>query len=156
MPSGKKHALATCIAAGMLSPFIYLSGQPAAHTLAFTAGCMAGLVISPDLDVRHRDTHAETIMRRSLGCLGGGIWNLLWLPYAYLIPHHRHPLSHWPILGTAVRLLYLFALPLIVYWLVAPRLGWTPADLFWQPVLWWAVGGLALVDALHWLMDRLL
>jgi uncharacterized metal-binding protein len=64
---------------------------------AFTA------VVTPDLDVRHRDTHSETIMRWSGGCIVGAIWNLLWLPYDYIIPRHRHPLSHWPILSTTIR-----------------------------------------------------
>jgi len=155
MPSGKAHAIATCAAAGALSPVLYLAGQSLPTTLAFAGGCLLGLVVTPDLDVRQRDTHAETIMRRSGGCLVGAIWNLLWLPYAWLIPRHRHPLSHWPVLGTALRLAYLLAAPALAWWVIGqfiplpalPRLALTP-------LTWWAIGGMALVDALHWGMDR--
>jgi uncharacterized metal-binding protein len=137
------------------TPIIYLADKSVPHALAFAGGCMLGLVVTPDLDVRDRDTHSETIMRRAGHCLGA-IWNLLWLPYAWLIPRHRHPLSHWPLLGTALRLLYLMIVPTLL-WLglryfvplpPLPHLALTPAT-------WWAVGGLALVDAVHWGMDRL-
>jgi uncharacterized metal-binding protein len=116
---------------------------------------MVGLVVTPDLDVRDRDTHAETVMRRTGRCLGA-IWDLFWLPYAWLIPRHRHPLSHWPILGTALRLVYLLAVPALLWWgmgqlLPLPTLPW----LVLTPLTWWAIGGLALVDALHWGMDRI-
>ena len=88
-------------------------GSRSPTALAFAAGCAVGLVVTPDLDVRQRSTHSETIMRHSGGCLGGVLWSLLWLPYAYLIPRHRRPLSHWPVIGTALRLLYLLAVPAV-------------------------------------------
>jgi len=156
MPSGKIHAFATCVTAGALAPVICLTGQPITTALGFAAGCMIGLVVTPDLDVRQRSTHAETIMRRSGGCLVGALWNLLWLPYAYLIPRHRHPLSHWPILGTVLRLVYLLAVPAVAWWVlghiialpVLPHLALTP-------LIGWGIAGLALVDMLHYLMDRI-
>ena len=155
MPSGKAHALATCLTAGMLAPAVYLAGQPVTTALAFAAGCAVGLVVTPDLDVRYRDTHSGTIVRRSGGCLIGMLWSLLWLPYAYLIPRHRHPLSHWPVIGTATRLLYFLAVPALAWWVMGhiislpalPRLALTP-------LAGWGIAGLALVDALHWGMDR--
>jgi uncharacterized metal-binding protein len=141
--------------AGAGAPLIYLlTGQPVTTALAFAGGCMLGLVVTPDLDVRQRDTHAGTIMRHSAGGCLGGLWRLLWLPYALLIPKHRHPLSHWPILGTALRLVYLLVVPVLIWWVIGhflpmpdlPRLTLTPLAV-------WAIGGLGLVDTLHALMD---
>lgn len=150
MPSGKSHAISTCLVAGVLAPTIYLIGVPIQDTLALTAGCIVGLVVTHDLDVRHRDTHSETIMRWSGGCIVGAIWNLLWLPYAYIIPRHRHPLSHWPILGTAIRLAYLLAIPALLWWIfhLAFTLPVSPS----LTIAGWGIGGLALVDAVHWAM----
>ena len=157
MPSGKAHAIATCLTAGALAPVVYLAGQPVTTALAFAAGCAVGLVVTPDLDVRLRNTHSETIMRRSGGCLVGLLWNMLWLPYAYLIPRHRHWLSHTPFLGTVLRLVYLLAAPALTWWVVGhiiplpalPRLALTP-------LIGWGIAGLALVDTLHWGMDHVL
>lgn len=116
---------------------------------------MVGLVVTPDLDVRYRNTYSETIMRHTAGRLAGGFWDWIWLPYAYLIPRHRHWLSHAPIIGTALRLLYLLAIPALLWWVLGhiltlpalPQIALSPAAL-------WALGGLALVDALHWVMDQ--
>jgi uncharacterized metal-binding protein len=162
MSSGKVHALATVAAAGIATPALaLLAGQPVTTAAAFAAGCLAGLVVTPDLDVRYRDTHAETVVRRSGGCVAGALWNLLWLPYAYLIPRHRHWSSHAPVIGTALRLVYLALILALFWWGLGallrgiltlpdlPRLALTPAT-------WWALGGLALADALHWGMDRVL
>jgi uncharacterized metal-binding protein len=156
MPSGKIHAAATVIAAGVVSPLLALvARQPVEHAAAFAAGCMVGLVVTPDLDVRHRDTHSETIIRRTGGCFPGALWNLFWLPYAYLVPCHRHWLSHAPLLGTALRVIYLLLVPALFWWILGhflpmPRL---PAIAL-TPTIWWGLGGLALVDALHALMDK--
>jgi len=157
MPSGKIHALATCIAAGAISPLIYLSGQSIPNALTFAGGCIIGLLVTPDLDVRHWDTHSKTILRRSAGSLAGALWNLIWLPYARFIPRHRHPLSHGPLQGTALRVAYLLALTALIWWLLGyvfpmPALS----HLALTPAIWWALGGLALVDVLHWGMDMFL
>ncbi len=162
MASGKVHAAATAAVAGLSGPLlVLLAGQPLERAAAFVAGCALGLVVTPDLDVRHRDTHSDTIVRRSGGCLFGALWEMFWTPYAYLIPHHRHPLSHLPLLGTALRLVYLFGVPALLGWLLCEVLGACPevnwAALVSTPpyeLLAWAAGGLALVDALHVALDR--
>jgi uncharacterized metal-binding protein len=155
MPSGKVHAITTCLAAGTLSPVVYLATQSIPTALAFAGGCVIGLVVTPDLDVRQRDTHSESIMRRAGGCIGA-IWNMLWIPYAYLIPRHRHPLSHWPVIGTAIRLAYLLAVPALAWWVIGHIIALPPLPhLALTPLTWWAVGSLALMDSLHWLMDCL-
>jgi len=154
MPSGRVHAFATCVAGGTLAPIIYLTGQPIFQALALAGGCLVGLVVTPDLDVDHR-TYSDRVMTRSTGGLIGALWRLFWLPYAQLIPH-RHPLSHWPILGTVLRLFYLLFIPALLWWIVG-RLIPLPGliDLIRLPFIWWLITGLTLVDALHWGMDRI-
>ncbi len=157
MSTGKIHAYATAAAGGAMGSLLFFVGHTSFPQAAFFAsGCLAGLVIGPDLDVRHF-THAEGVLRSSAGSAGrllAGIWYALWWPYARLIPRHRHPLSHFPLVGTLGRVLYLL-LVLCLLWFLAGSLVPLPAPSF-PPAdsgLWWALGGLALVDALHAFMD---
>jgi uncharacterized metal-binding protein len=155
MPSGKIHALSTVIAAGITVPLLVASaGQSWGHAAAFAVGCLANLLVNPDLDVPS-GSRAYVIMRRTGGTLLGKLWQLFWYPYAcWLIPHHRHPLSHLPILGTLIRLVYLLGVPALAWWVVGhfvplpslPRLAITLE-------LQWAVMGLIFADTLHTLMD---
>jgi uncharacterized metal-binding protein len=135
-------------------PVLYLVGHTSFPQAAcFAGGCLAGLVIDPDLDIRHF-THAEYVLRHSAGRFLAGLWYGLWWLYARLIPYHRHPLSHFPLVGTLGRVLYLLLVVELV-WFLAGRLVPLP-PLSWPPATsgtWWALGGLALVDGLHALMD---
>ncbi len=110
--------MSTAFAGGIFAPVLYMLGHvPAAELLAFAAGCLAGLIITPDLDIRHF-THAEQIVRRSGGRAGNflaGLWLALWWPYSHLVPYHRHALSHMPVLGTALRVLYLSVILALLY-----------------------------------------
>lgn len=152
MPSGKSHAIATVVAGGVTAPLLFVAGQPAANALALAGGCLLGLIFNPDLDVRRRDTHSDTIMRHSFGRFIWRVWDLLWKPYAYMIPNHRHPLSHMPLLGTALRIVYALSLPALAWFLLGRIVALPP---LWPlpAVVWWGLGGLALVDGLHALMD---
>jgi uncharacterized metal-binding protein len=159
MSTGKVHAFATVAAGGTLSAgLIVFAHLEPASTFAFAAGCLTGLIVNPDLDIR-RFTHAEAVVRSSGGRMGkwfAGLWYALWWPYSHLIPYHRHLLSHLPILGTAVRILYLAAIFALLYWLA----GWLfplpqiqPISPLLVPLFWWSFAGLSLVDALHAFMD---
>ena len=96
------------------------------------------------------------VVRSSAGRLLAGLWFAVWWPYARLIPRHRHPLSHFPLVGTAGRVIYLSAI-LVLLWFAAgfmapmPALSWPAPD----SALWWGLAGLAVVDALHALMDAI-
>lgn len=149
MPNGATHAKATvalAIAGGFLS---YQLGHSGLHALAFTGGALAGLVLTPDLDV-DRGCISYEIVRQSAGRPAGWLWKTYWRPYGKLI-RHRSKLSHLPLVGTALRLAYLAVLPALVIWYAS---GAPPRPAFPDWALW-AVGGLALADALHYLMDRL-
>jgi uncharacterized metal-binding protein len=156
MSTGRVHALATVVAAGASGPLLFSLGHfPLGGAASFVAGCMLGLVITPDLDIRH-GTHAEEVVRSTVGGFFAGLWFALWWPYAHIIPRHRHPLSHFPLLGTAGRVLYLCLLLGLVWFglgflVPLPPLYAPPAE----SGLWWALAGLCLVDTLHAMMDVL-
>ncbi len=157
MSDGKTHAIATGLAAGAVGSSLYfLGGEPLNIAAAFTTGCLLGLVITPDLDMRH-PTESQHLVRKTGGCLAGLVWTWFWWPYAHLlIPSHRHPLSHLPLIGTALRLGYAIALPAMLWWALG-RFTQLPALTLpsLTPLGLWALGGLALSDTLHTFMDVL-
>lgn len=116
--------------------------------VGFALGGFSGLILSPDLDVPQM-THSEILMFRRFGPLGW-LWFVFWWPYAKMIPH-RHFLSHFPLVGTLLRLAYLCWPCLVILWLT----GFWPLEI--PPVLW-DIGrgflwGLVLSDILHWIAD---
>jgi uncharacterized metal-binding protein len=158
MASGKAHATASILLtlpAGMLA--FGLGGDWDAAT-ACAVGSLAGVVLSPDLDVDD-PTHSNYIVGKYLGCIGAAAWFAFWWAYAKFIPH-RSPLSHWPVLGTLLRLLYIVVLSAPIWFLITlflfgsgeslPTPG--PALEKW---LWWAILGLMLSDTMHYIMDYL-
>jgi hypothetical protein len=56
-----------------------------------------------------------------------------------------------PILGTAIRLLYVAVIPLLLYLLGDLPFALPPIP----PVLAWSAAGLALADILHFLLDSI-
>lgn len=139
MPTGRTHTSATIIAAGALALgaalLIYQTGRP--EFAALPIGALAGLLLSPDLDVE-RGSISNHHARR-IGCVFGALWRWYWWPYAKIAKHRG--LSHAPVLGTLIRLVY-------IGW-------WIP--LVWRPMPWAWVGafavGLAIVDLIHIGMD---
>jgi len=77
----------------------------------------------------------------------GGLAHLYWWPYGYLVGH-RSALSHGPILGTAIRLVYGWG------WLVWPLWQWADggSDLAAAVLLAIVVGAL-VNDAAHLALD---
>jgi uncharacterized metal-binding protein len=158
MAKGSVHALATVVAGGVITPgLVWLGHVEVVQALAFAGGCLVGLIINPDLDIR-RFTHAEEVVRVTGGRAGGflaGVWYLVWWPYAHLVPFHRHPISHLPLVGTVGRVLYLGALLGLLYGLLGLLLSLPPlpVQVLTSTNFWWGFGGLALVDSLHTLLD---
>ncbi len=114
---------------------------------ACALGCLAGIFLTPDLDQETRSRSESMLIRGTFGL--GYLWLLLWFPYAKLIKH-RSPLSHFPLLGTALRLIYL------ALWLCIPAyFGYrvsAPTPEIWM-LLGWGVVGLALSDFGHYVFD---
>jgi uncharacterized metal-binding protein len=179
MSKGIVHARATLALAAAGGLFAYTQGQPLPQVLALAGGTLSGLLLTPDLDVDDGCISNE-IVRNVLGRRAERAWALFWRPYGLMLPH-RSRLSHLPVLGTAIRLIYLAILPALIWWLTNAALaagvltngllanGLFAAGIFssamatvaalTQPALpaWtaWAVGGLALADTLHYLMDQI-
>jgi uncharacterized metal-binding protein len=152
MPNGNAHASATILLAaglGMLS--LTLRQDPLMTTTALVGGCLAGLVLTPDLDV-DRGSISHRIVKKSAGLLIGFAWHLFWYPYSRIMPH-RSWYSHMPIFSTFIRVAYLFALPALLWWLASSAIN---LPVLRVPVWAWfptAFTGLVLSDTLHAVMD---
>lgn len=156
MADGETHNLVSKLsalpAAGIA---ITLTGDWAMGA-AVALGCLSGMVLTPDLDCIETPvvTKAEEWMRKVP--LLGIIMVWYWMPYAMLIPH-RHALSHTPVLGTLLRLVYLTPLLLMATALVyayGPE-GAVITMYQWlrSPVMFGWVLGLMISDFMHYLFD---
>jgi uncharacterized metal-binding protein len=115
MASGRNHDRAITITTPIILAAAIASGHADIAIIVTPAYYLGGMYLSPDLDLVSRPYKRWGFLR----------W--LWLPYQRLIPRHRHWLSHGPVIGSAVRLLYLAALVSPI-WLVFPGLqqvDWT-------------------------------
>lgn len=95
MPSGRTHDQITL---GMLPGIALLTlilSRSASLTLCLSGAFLfSGLMFGPDLDI-------YSVQYKRWGWL-----RVIWLPYQKLL-HHRSWLSHGPIIGTVLRLVYL-------------------------------------------------
>lgn len=150
MSAGKVHTQASIILAG--SFLLTGAGEPA-------IGALIGILISPDLDVDNGFT-ADTYIRNQFGRALEFVWDIVWWPYRKLFKHGSFA-SHFPIVGTLGRLVYLFVVGLLVPYfilsLVIPGAWSVAAELNW----WWErisahprlFIGLAGADLIHWALD---
>lgn len=148
MPSGKAHARDSIMLSVLVAPVtLYATHDPLA-SVAVSVGCLAGIPLSPDLDL-HVRTVAESLP------IVGRVWQLVWFPYERVIPH-RSWLSHFPIVGTIGRLAYLATVVwLVCHALVNPHLSWLAVTmtLYNHPLVWWIVIGLSISDTYHFVRD---
>ena len=150
MPSGKIHsALTLSTASGVIAPYaiVQVGGNP----WMYVAGCLAGIMVMPDMDVDNgniSDYYIRKIFRPAQW-----LWRLFWTPYALLIPH-RHNISHFPILGTLIRIGYVFLVLNLINILFRSILSmFDTVSLVW---IWdWSFFfGLAHVDTIHFVVDK--
>jgi len=148
MPTGRTHAAMTAIAALGIYWVSTQAGYSREVTLAMAGGCMAGVLITPDLDV-NQPVRSHYVVKRKFGSLAAAVWWLVWYPYGRAI-NHRSWLSHAPIIGTALRLAYMS----LIAWLVLMVTQKIPAgpDLDTTLFIWFALG-LTVSDVLHWIAD---
>ena len=126
MPSGRTHDRITLWTLPLVSGATLLATGNSTLTLIVAGGYLfGGLMFGPDLDI-----HSVQFKR-------WGWFRWIWLPYQGSVPH-RSPLSHSPITGTALRILYLLVLVGFVSGLGLAllnqiwQLGWTWSDIFQQ------------------------
>jgi uncharacterized metal-binding protein len=145
MPSGKAHTALTLAAlSGLVAPYavVNLNG----NIYSYVCGAIAGILITPDLDV-DKGNIADTMIRR-VSRPAQWAWRVFWQPYGWLVPH-RHFTSHFPILGTSLRIGYIFSIINILLWVV--NIFDTESIVFWWD--WSFFFGLCHVDAIHFLTD---
>lgn len=145
MPKGPTHTRATVglTVALSIASFAYVPRIGPA-SLAMIPGCLLGILVSPDLDVR-RGSYSHFLIYKYIGVIPERVWFYFWFLYSRMIPHHRSLWSHGPIIGTLIRVIYIIFLTggfclLAQYFVLAP-------------LFWFFVGGLALSDLLHEIMD---
>lgn len=114
-------------------------------------GCLLGMILTPDLD-QVAISFSEWGMVKKLGPLGF-FWMGLWYFYARAIPH-RSPLSHLPILGTAIRVVYTASL-LVAAWAILGRPILPPMPVWGWAFLLGGFEGLVVSDTGHFLLDLL-
>jgi len=156
MPSGIIHAAITTVAAGGLYWGLSQAGYPDHTTMAAAAGCMAGILLTPDLDVDN-PTRSHYVVYRKFGAAPFLVWLAIWYPYGKAIGH-RSWLSHGPIISTIIRLLYLSIFVLLLAQippLVGYKMPWDQWLTYQTKTLAMvAILGLMVSDTLHWAADN--
>lgn len=160
MASGITHARVASTGAVLLTASaaaLYAAGYPAHIAAGVAVGAVAGLLVSPDID-HHVRTHEEQRIYRMFGPVVGALHQVYWLPYEKVFDHHgqRHALtlgakrgvSHWLVIGTLTRFVYLLAPLLLALWVAGvplPPWAWPFGVAMFAA---WAVQ-----DALHLVWD---
>lgn len=141
MSSGREHAAAS-LGLALIS---LVEKRSVEDHLTGSTGYVLSLFISPDLD--QGTSYYGGRLIRSASPLFFHVWMLFWRPYSILIPH-RSWISHFPIIGTVIRIIYL-TLPLLLF-----MESWKSLVELYQWILtsqlFWA---LIKADLLHFLMD---
>lgn len=147
MPNGDVHNAATLVLGAATIPLVLLT-YPPETTLLYAGGVLLGIFMTPDLD--QSEIHAVTpqeMVGRYLGSYTEYIWRFIWYPYGMLIKH-RSWISHFPIIGTILRLAYLYGWYLLICWMFR-----IPAVWYQPPIP--LVAGLCAADTLHFTLDQL-
>jgi uncharacterized metal-binding protein len=141
MASGKNHDRSILFTSPVVA-IVVGSHSLELGIVAASAHLLGGLYLSPDLDLK------------SIPFKRWGVLRVLWLPYQKLIPCHRHWLSHGVIVGSVVRLLYLAAL-LLPMWFIFPGLQQVKWMITWEKAIAFWVG-VELSALNHLLLDGLI
>ena len=160
MPSGATHAKWSAVLAVPCFGAGYLLTRDPVVGGACAAGCLLGIPMTPDLDQEGLSAAEHRIVKYTLGL--GFLWAMVWYPYARICPH-RGALSHWPLLGTAGRLLYLAlyvgllaAVGAYFDWWAWPQASapsWLSPESPGARAALWALVGLVVSDTAHWAAD---
>lgn len=144
MPCGKTHAKFSLMLAPVVAVATLAITRDPMYAIAGGLGCLAGIPLTPDLDQEGISSSEYWIIKWTLGL--GFLWTMVWFPYALLCPH-RSFISHFPIISTLIRLMYLSFFVTIAYYLGL----YLPAI----PIIYliWFVAGLIVSDSVHWALD---
>lgn len=152
MPSGKVHYSywkEAIPVIGIISVVSAVTSKDLLLGSSVMLGYLFGRYIDPDLD-QIGITEAEGRLIKDLKLFGVFIV-AYWLPYGYIMKH-RSFLSHFPVVSTFIRIIYMF-LPVIVLLALRPDLLSYSPILF--PFLSGIFGGLAISDLIHYMLDTI-
>lgn len=137
MPNRKTHLVGSFGMVGMIG--IYAALLPMEHAIPMALGVATGFAVTPDLDQEGPGGFRKQ----------RGLWNKYWYPYGKAFQHSDSSVSHWPIVGTFTRVVYLLWLPMGII------LVWYPDMIgrYWQISLAW-FAGLCLADLFHVVLDK--
>lgn len=152
MPGGKVHsAITLATLSGVLSPWLVVN--LGGNEYMYAAGVVTGLLVTPDLDI-DKGNFSDTILRR-VSLPAQLFWRMAWTPYGKAIPHRSH-LSHFPFLGTLLRLGYILLVVNLINFLSFAIMQYfgiiDSVSIVW---LWdWSFFfGLCHADICHWAAD---
>jgi uncharacterized metal-binding protein len=155
MPNGRVHTNVTLMIAATYSAGALVTLS--IGNLEYVAGALLGVLIHPDLDVDHGKVVTYKLLRKA-GIIPYHTWRTVWYMYRRSLKHGGD-LSHFPVVSTIGRIVYLFLTVIVVpYILLAPVLHLN----LWYELNWWAwlvivhykvTLGLMTADFFHWLLD---
>jgi uncharacterized metal-binding protein len=133
------------------------------HCIEYGIGALAGIPFSPDLDVDNGFI-GDKLIRSKLGRVGPileKVWDVTWHVYRKSLKHGG-PLSHFPVVGTVGRIVYLYFELVVAPTLIMslyPGLVDIQYELNWWLLLimsgWRIILGLCGSDFIHWGLDIL-
>lgn len=155
MPNGRIHAINTAmLTVASIGAIPVLVGNYGLSMWALPLGAFSGILISPDLDV-DGGNESDFIIRKKFGTVPQALWRVFWFAYSKLVPH-RSAISHFPILGTTIRVGYilfpLFLVELFFNANIVQSAGWLVIQPWFK---WWFIG-LCLADLWHTILDVIL
>lgn len=152
--AGRVHLRASLI----LSAAFGLGALVNLRLLECAAGSLAGVLLSPDLDVDAGNI-SNTIIKQRVGWFGERAWQQFWKGYSGSFKHGRFA-SHFPIFSTFIRLSYVYFwivfLPHVIFAIIFP-----PAWDLDYVLMWYArisplfIYGLMSSDLIHYFLDIL-
>lgn len=150
MPDGRTHTTASIIAAPITGAAALFITDPLPAVVIAT-GVLAGILIGPDLDV-DGGNYSMAVIRRTplIGRMLAIMWRAFWWPYSKLASHRGF--SHWPLIGTIGRLIYI-AIPVFILTAAVNTTVFIPT---WVGELApFFVAGMTISDLIHIIMDAL-
>lgn len=147
MASGIAHSRASSILSIPAGVIVGLSLTSIPYGVGAALGSLLGIALTPDLD-QISISKSEWRLVKKFGPLGF-MWCAYWWLYAWIIPH-RSFWSHFPIVGTVIRLLYITT-PIIAFCIwkeYIPDLSQYIVDVIIGTCI-----GIAASDTLHHFMD---
>jgi len=133
--NGKTHTMAS-----MMIGAVGVAYLPFPDSAAWGMGAVLATILQPDLDQCEGafGYYGFSVLRETKPILER-MWSNYWRPYARLISH-RAFISHFPVVGTLVRLMYLFPYAIFIR-------HYLPVEIVHFITV------LIACDFLHWVMD---